>query len=698
MEFRIEQIEEPFRKSFEEILAEQGEKTGSSGTLIKVIRSRENAASAGYDGSKDVLTLTGKGAAQWFCGLFLFLQAVRAEEIHRGEIWQKKVEAGFEKMAVMFDCSRNGALTVCQIKKRIRRMAALGLNQIMLYLEDLYTIDENPYFGAFRGRYTKDELRELADYAYRYGLELIPCIQTLAHLNTFLRWPAQDSLKDIRDILLVGDENVNALIGQMISNIMEPLRTKKIHLGMDEAELLGYGRYLYKNGYTKPFEIMKQHLELVNDICRQKGYEPMIWSDMYVKLMSPTGGYYDLPKEEEVKVTAEIPEGLGLVYWDYYHHTEEEYLENIRFHQKFLSENVILAAGGWTWNGIAPNYAKAAATMERGLRAGRSLGISRVICTLWYDNGAETPMETDLYAMVLFAQNCYGKWEGDGQEAGSQKACSQKACSQEAGNQEADRWLRQFGGLQAQDFMLLDAFDRVPGVTAENKEAANPSKYLLYQDVLLGLFDRQIEGMELDSYYGGLEKKLDEVCLRTEKLGETPDAKELRQVFQYYRKLAGLLARKAELGLQLQKCYKEYQCWKDSEGYKDSEGNKSAEGCEGNKGCKAGAPEGLVNCLETIRECRKMCLELKEMRESIWMEECRPFGYEVLDIRLGGVATRLASAEGRIRKYLDGEIDSLPELEEERLFYHPVSDEGEPRLRSCNLWERIVSAGNMCEV
>lgn len=662
MIFCLDRTDKSLRGGFEELLAEQGHTCREAdGILVLLKTTEDNMLCAEYKPADKTLTLSGRNLPQMFRGLFLFLQEADKfccqDGCEIGE-WKKEERAGFEEMGPMYDCSRNGALNISQIKQRIRRTAAMGMNQVLLYIEDLYTIDENPYFGAFRGRYTKDELRELDDYAYRFGLELIPCIQTLAHLNTFLRWPTQEHMKDIKDILLAGDEKVIELIRQMIKNVMEPLRTKKIHLGMDEAELLGFGKYMVQNGYTQPVEIMKRHLETVNGICRELGYRPMIWSDMYVKLLSPTGGYYDLPEDEDVTVDVRVPSDLRLVYWDYYHHTEEEYQKNIRFHQKFLGTDIAYAAGGWTWNGIAPNYTRAAATMRRGMKVSRELGIPQAICTFWYDNGAETPMACDLFSSVCFAQLCYTAQDISVQELYAK----------------ADGWLKQFGGFLSEDYMLLDALDKVPQTTAENEESANPSKYLLYQDVLLGLFDKQTEGMDLGAYYRGLADKLQSCCENPvhreeekEKVRKAASRDEMAEIFRYYAVVAELLSKKAELGLRLAEAYRQ------------------------------GDRTRLGECADDLDECEKLCVSLKELRDDIWMKECRPFGYEVLDIRLGGLTARLDSASKRIRGYLDGRWQSLPELEEERLYYK-MPAEGGPALPSCNLWERIVSAGNMCEV
>ena len=62
------------------------------------------------------------------------------------------------------------------------KMAVMGLNTLLLYIEDIYEIEDEPYFGYMRGRYTQEELKQVDDYAHALGIEVIPAIQTLAHL------------------------------------------------------------------------------------------------------------------------------------------------------------------------------------------------------------------------------------------------------------------------------------------------------------------------------------------------------------------------------------------------------------------------------------------------------------------------------------------------------------------------------------
>ena len=95
----------------------------------------------------------------------------------------------------------------------------MGYNSVMLYTEDTYEVEGEPFFGYMRGRYSIAEMQELDEYAANMGIELIPCIQTLAHLNQALRWGTIPV--DCNDIMLTDDEKVYDLIDRMFRNIIK---------------------------------------------------------------------------------------------------------------------------------------------------------------------------------------------------------------------------------------------------------------------------------------------------------------------------------------------------------------------------------------------------------------------------------------------------------------------------------------------
>ena len=116
------------------------------------------------------------------------------------------------RLGTMIDCSRNAVASVESVKKWIDLTSSLGYNTLMLYTEDTYEVPGELYFGYMRGRYSREELRGLDAYAKSRNMELIPCIQTLAHLNALNRWPEYKEHFDVDDILLAQDERVYLLI------------------------------------------------------------------------------------------------------------------------------------------------------------------------------------------------------------------------------------------------------------------------------------------------------------------------------------------------------------------------------------------------------------------------------------------------------------------------------------------------------
>jgi len=129
--------------------------------------------------------------------------------------------SAFKANGYMLDCSRNAVANVSAVKKLIRHMALMGLNTLQLYTEDTFEIPEWKYFGYGRGRYTKEELKDLDSYAEMFGIELIPCVQTLAHLNEALRWPEFYDIVDCEDIMLVGEEKTYCFLDDMMRQLSD---------------------------------------------------------------------------------------------------------------------------------------------------------------------------------------------------------------------------------------------------------------------------------------------------------------------------------------------------------------------------------------------------------------------------------------------------------------------------------------------
>ena len=384
----------------------------------------------------------------------------------------------FETAGMMFDVSRNAVLQPDTLRFFLRKMAMMGLNLGMMYTEDTYEVPGQPYFGYQRGRYSADELRALDDYADMLGIELCPCIQTLGHLNRALHWPALAHLKDNEEVLLADDAQTYAFLEELIAAAAAPYRSKRIHIGMDEAHGIGLGAHLRRHGYEDPHTIIRRHLSRVLEITRRHGLSAMMWSDMYFRPDSPTDGYYDsgMPSAEAV---AAVPPDVTLVYWDYYHETEQEYTDMLQKHAA-LPAPTVFAGGIWTWCGPAPDYAKTLAAAVPALTACKKAGVPLVLATAWGDNGAEANLTSALLGMQLYAEFMY------------------------TGTYDAGSLARRFAcccGADAQAFLDLSLFNAVPGMRSGALRPVNAAKFLLYQDPLVQLFAADTAGLAMSAHY-----------------------------------------------------------------------------------------------------------------------------------------------------------------------------------------------------
>lgn len=537
----------------------------------------------------------------------------------------------FDSNGAMIDASRNAVLSVASIKELLRSMALMGLNLCMLYTEDTFEVKEYPYFGYMRGRYTQEELRACDDYAFALGIELVPCIQTLGHLTEALKWNYAAEIRDTPDILLAGSEKTYEFIANIIRAVSEPMRSKRIHIGMDEAHQLGLGRYLDLNGYRKRFDIMNEHLRKVNGIAERLGLQPMIWSDMYFRLGSKTGGYYDLNAVIPQEVIEEMPNNVQLVYWDYYHGDADFYRQYIRKHRAFGSEPVF-AGGIWTWGSVAPNYGKTRLTTEAALSACKAEGVREVFATLWGDNGAETSLFAALAGLQLFAEHGYAEQVDEADLAERFSFCT---------------------GGQFEDFMALNEFDETPGVSKGNMHESNPSKFLLWQDVLIGLYDKNVEGLPMSRHYEALSRTMNRAKERNGRSSA---------MFAFYEQLASVLQVKSELGLRLKAAYDRRDM------------------------------ELLSGLAQEIERLFGQVDILRKQHRSLWLKENKPFGWEAIDIRYGGLLARLDTARQRLLDFVDGAIAQVEELEAERLKFDAPWKMPEGALGR-GAYHRIVTAG-----
>lgn len=441
----------------------------------------------------------------------------------------------YQHFGVMIDCSRNAVPKVSAVKKMIDALQKMGYNTLELYTEDTYEVEGEPYFGYLRGRYSGKEIKEIDAYARAHGIELIPCIQTLAHFTNPVKLPRFQEITDVNDILLSDEEKTYELIERIFSSLAKNFSSRNVHIGMDEAHMVGLGKYLDKHGACDRFDILNRHLSRVVDIAKKYGFTPHMWSDMFFRLAAH-GEYHAHGITVPQEVREKIPDAVQLVYWDYYHSDKVHYDGMITAHNTFGHE-LWFAGGAWTWKGFAPRTRYTYKSMKAAMQSVREKGVQNVLITMWGDDGGECPpfaLLQALYAIRRYADGAYDD------------------------NVIAEEFNGLFG-IMKDDFDLLELPDTVP--ETDDETMTMPSKLLLYSDPFMGMFDCAVSALP-HIPYTDYAAKLAQAKKRAEEYG---------YLFETAEKLCLLMEKKAYLGVRTREAYRKNdraaleRVWKDYE-------------------------------------------------------------------------------------------------------------------------------------
>lgn len=541
-----------------------------------------------------------------------------------GRDFEREETCMFSEFGAMADCSRNAVLSVFGAKKLIRVLATAGYNMLQLYTEDTYEVKNEPFFGYLRGRYSAEELKELDAYAAKFGIELVPCIQTLAHIAAIKKWWVYTDIFDCDDILLAKEERTYELIDNMFSSLRDCFTSRKINIGMDEAHMVGLGKYLDKHGYQNRFDIITAHLNRVLEIAAKYGFTCSMWSDMFFRLAF-NGEYAKDGQELPEEIKAKIPAGIELIYWDYYASDTPHYDHMLTQHEKIGNE-MIFAGGFWKWIGFAPHNHYSLETTSAALAALKKHNTKRAFFTMWGDFGGEASPFMCLPPICYTAEYAYG-------------------------NEKMPKIKRSFEALAGISWDAFMALDLPNGEYKANEILKNPSRYMLYSDVFTGFFDTTVvDGGNLR--YKQFARKLSSHC-RHERWG---------YLFRHLKKLCDTLSYKYELGVKTRALYEQSD------------------------------REGIKKLIETdYKPFLKSFNAFYNEFLAYWNTDNKPHGFDIQDLRLGGVMLRVRHCMDVLSSYASGKLENIAELDEKLINFQDGSSEFTKGDISCNTFTYIAS-------
>lgn len=282
-----------------------------------------------------------------------------------------------------------------------------GYNAVLVEWEDAFpwTIDER-----FRSptAYSPETVRRFVDRAEQLGLDLIPLVQCLGHMETPLNLPEYAHLREVPDScsdLNPLAKGARQLIQSMVDDVLKLMpRVKYFHLGGDES--WAFATHPDTRAYAEQHgkdRLYFQHVEPLLDNLIARQIRPLLWHDMMIK--------WDDATLREIGAKADI------VAWGYEghpdkvdHHYNTRYIS--RFHQLGLP---LWAAGAFkgadTGRGMSsdlPNLNERLRNAEAWMELDQRFDFAGLIATgwsRWATHSVQTePIDGALDALVLVGQ------------------------------------------------------------------------------------------------------------------------------------------------------------------------------------------------------------------------------------------------------------------------------------------------------
>jgi len=282
------------------------------------------------------------------------------------------------------------------------------------------------------------------------------------------------------------------------------------------------------------------------------------------------------------------------------------YHENAGFYAEWIRRHrelgfdPVMASGVWTWAKLCYNHTY---TERRGapcIDACIQEKVKDIFFTMWADNGASYDLDSAAAGLAWCAEMNFANGVAD--DTVLSKRCRSLGCG---------------------DFRTILA---AGGLTDPDRDSSGI--HTLWDDPLLGVYWKNQKGKTGNFWVETLE----EYTRIAEQLHET--VRNDSETFTHLSLIAEFLCAKIRLKLEL------------------------------DRGIETQDTAILTKIRDSIPDMMDMTDSLLASYRNHWMERYKPFGFEFIQIRLGGQKERFRELQKRLGELISGTVSSIPELEE----------------------------------
>jgi hypothetical protein len=310
----------------------------------------------------------------------------------------------FAVRGVYYDVSRGKVPTLGNLKQLVDMLAGWKINQLQLYIENVFTFKNHPQIGRGWSPLTPDELLELQAYCKDRFITLMPSLTSFGHFEKILALPEYIHLAELpghqgypggTTLSAVNPDSIQ-LVKELYDEFLPLFEADQANACGDEPWELGKGDSKAAVEEHGKGAVFIDYVLKLREIVQANGKQMQLWSDVVLE-------YPDLMDR--------FPKDIIMLNWEYSGDPENPG----RMEQSHLFEengfNWIAVPGISSWNTHCTDLPGAMSNIRSFAKCARAHGALGILNTHWGDNGARTPFAHLLHG---FAYGAAISWNQDG--------------------------------------------------------------------------------------------------------------------------------------------------------------------------------------------------------------------------------------------------------------------------------------------
>ncbi|MCX7016593.1 MAG: family 20 glycosylhydrolase [Candidatus Sumerlaeota bacterium] len=312
----------------------------------------------------------------------------------------------FARRGVYHDCSRGKVPKTSTVKQLVEWLAHWKINELQLYVENVFTFKKHPEIGRGFSPFTAADLLEIQEHCRLHHMRFVPSLTSFGHFEKILMLPEHAHLGEMpgfRDFpggttLCPGDPGAIRLVADMYREFVPLFEAEDFNVCGDEPWELGRGRSKRRADTIGVGRVYWEFMMKIRDLCLKHGKRMNMWGD--IVLLHP-------------EIIPEIPRDVVMLNWDY-SPNGKRIPRTSEFAEAGLPLVCCPGTNGWQSHGT--RLRSALGNVSAFARVGLENGAEGLLHTDWGDGGHRNFLGVSLCS---FAHGAAHAWNSEDVDDGA---------------------------------------------------------------------------------------------------------------------------------------------------------------------------------------------------------------------------------------------------------------------------------------